>query len=246
MPYKDPEKERAARRTYRANHREHHNALERASAKRRRALAGPKRIGRPRLPITDEERKDRRKQSSAKQRAEHPTQIKQNHDRWRTKNYELERQRQLTTYSMQHPPKPKTTPEQRRLRRRDLARAAYAANPEHFRQKRKTRSALKRGAVMSDLSASQWNEIKAAYGYRCIYCGEQFPKNTRALHQDHLTALSRGGADTLHNIVPSCKPCNSRKYTNAAPIFVQPLLLTISPPKKRYQKHTESPASPTL
>lgn len=221
--------------------RERHNALERAAAKRRRALAGPKRRGRPPLPLTDEERQERRKQQAARKRIERAEQIKRNHALWRAKNRALELQRQRAAYARNHPPQPKPTPEQRRTRRQECARAVYAADPERFRQKRKARSALKRGAEISDLSAAQWNEIKAAYGYRCIYCGKQFTENTRALTQDHLTAVTKGGPDTVQNIVPSCKPCNSRKHTNPAPRLVQPLLLTIAPAKKHYSKKSTGP-----
>jgi 5-methylcytosine-specific restriction endonuclease McrA len=48
-------------------------------------------------------------------------------------------------------------------------------------------------------------EIFAAYGGTCAYC------DAPAEHLDHVVALSRGGADAVHNLLPSCAPCNMSK-----------------------------------
>lgn len=54
--------------------------------------------------------------------------------------------------------------------------------------------------------------------WKCFYCGEvdsAFRETASGkVHQlcvDHLTALSLGGANTLENVVPCCRRCNSRK-----------------------------------
>ncbi|MFJ9671105.1 HNH endonuclease [Streptomyces sp. NPDC101221] len=39
----------------------------------------------------------------------------------------------------------------------------------------------------------------------CCYCDRP------AEHLDHVTPISRGGADTLSNVVPACAPCNYAK-----------------------------------
>lgn len=67
--------------------------------------------------------------------------------------------------------------------------------------------------VLCDITPAQWEEIKTAYGRRCAYCGDQL----RALTQDHVIPLSKGGSHTASNIVPACKPCNSRKGTGKPP-----------------------------
>ena len=46
---------------------------------------------------------------------------------------------------------------------------------------------------------------------------------------DHLTPLSKGGSHTVSNIVPACRPCNSRKGVKEVLRPVQPLLITVSP-----------------
>lgn len=56
------------------------------------------------------------------------------------------------------------------------------------------------------LTLDQWEAIKAAYDYRCAYCGEVKP-----LTMDHVIPLTKGGGTTSDNIVPACKSCNSSK-----------------------------------
>jgi 5-methylcytosine-specific restriction endonuclease McrA len=55
----------------------------------------------------------------------------------------------------------------------------------------------------------QWQERLAEYNYCCAYCYKPFPVNE--LTVDHMQPISRGGTNTIDNLVPACKPCNSRK-----------------------------------
>jgi 5-methylcytosine-specific restriction endonuclease McrA len=125
---------------------------------------------------------------------------------------------------------------QHRERLRELFRQWYAKNIEGIRAREKLYKATRRSqfvayavkrraqqlnAPRNDLTADQWEAIKAAYGYRCIYCERPMQRLT----QDHLTPLSKGGSHTLHNVVPACQSCNSRKRNGKAPKLVQPLLL---------------------
>jgi len=52
-----------------------------------------------------------------------------------------------------------------------------------------------------------WEDIKAFYGYKCAYCG----RKTSHLTKDHIIAISKGGRDTMGNIVPACSTCNHKK-----------------------------------
>jgi 5-methylcytosine-specific restriction endonuclease McrA len=45
--------------------------------------------------------------------------------------------------------------------------------------------------------------------FRCQYCGARISMATGT--RDHVQPLSRGGADTLDNVVACCRPCNARK-----------------------------------
>ncbi|MFI2188009.1 HNH endonuclease [Streptomyces sioyaensis] len=47
--------------------------------------------------------------------------------------------------------------------------------------------------------------ILSRWRYACAYCG------AHATHLDHVTPLSKGGADVESNIVPACAPCNLSK-----------------------------------
>ena len=105
--------------------------------------------------------------------------------------------------------------------------AYYLAHPELFFARTRKRRALKYGAAVNDLTAAQWREIKAAYGYRCVYCG----KKPRKLEQEHITPLSKGGMHTASNVVPACLPCNRRKGAGEPLVPVQPLLCTIALPR---------------
>ena len=54
-------------------------------------------------------------------------------------------------------------------------------------------------------------QIKARDGFACVYCGATAESSGRALHLDHLTPRSHGGADVASNLVVACHSCNSRR-----------------------------------
>jgi hypothetical protein len=43
----------------------------------------------------------------------------------------------------------------------------------------------------------------------CLYCGERFRHSL--LSRDHVTPISKGGADCWSNVVTACKRCNNHK-----------------------------------
>jgi HNH endonuclease/Helix-turn-helix domain len=61
------------------------------------------------------------------------------------------------------------------------------------------------------LPASQWAELRATVferdGYSCVYCGYK----GSALECDHSIPLSRGGDNSIENLVTACRPCNLSK-----------------------------------
>lgn len=58
----------------------------------------------------------------------------------------------------------------------------------------------------SKISLYQWQVLQEKYDYRCFYCGKQ-----AKLTKDHVLPVSKGGEDTIDNIVPACLSCNRRK-----------------------------------
>lgn len=73
---------------------------------------------------------------------------------------------------------------------------------------------------VDDLTEVQWLAIKAAYRYRCAYCGKR-----KALTQDHIVPVSHGGEHTASNIVPACQSCNSSKGARLPRVSYQPHLI---------------------
>jgi 5-methylcytosine-specific restriction endonuclease McrA len=83
-------------------------------------------------------------------------------------------------------------------------RAYYASGRGHgYQHARKARIQGNGGRY----ARSEWAALCEKYGQKCLACGE-----TRPLSVDHIVPLSRGGPNTIDNIQPLCKPCNSRKH----------------------------------
>jgi len=111
------------------------------------------------------------------------------------------------TWRVQHPEQVKMNSREYRETHRDY-RAVHNAK----------RRALKAGCRANVFTGKEWGAMKAAYGYRCVYCQKKKP-----LTQDHVIPLAKGGLHDKANIVPACQSCNSRKNTREAPSY-QPVL----------------------
>ena len=116
-----------------------------------------------------------------------------------------------------------------RAERRTYLKAWHAANPDAKAAIDARHRARKSRSETNDLTAAQWRAIKQAFHNRCAYCGKQ----SQRLTQDHITPVSKGGAHSLHNVIPACQSCNSRKNVGPPLCAVQPLLLTIPSSKTK-------------
>ncbi len=99
-------------------------------------------------------------------------------------------------------------PEKRRAWRRAFAKTETGIRiaKDHMRNRR----ALKLNALVhgEPIVNEEWfKELKAQHNHRCYYCWE----SSVPLTMDHVIALNRGGKHIRSNMLPSCKPCNSRK-----------------------------------
>lgn len=101
-------------------------------------------------------------------------------------------------------------------------------HPEKNQLYKATRRARELAAPINDLTQAQWKAIKEAFDHRCAYCRRKMKRLT----MDHITPLSKGGSHTLHNVIPACQSCNSRKHTSGPLVPVQPLLLVFEDTKK--------------
>ncbi len=95
--------------------------------------------------------------------------------------------------------------------RRQVQRAydqAHPKSPERNVEYCNARRARKLNAP-GRFTGSEWEQLKADYGNRCLCCGRDDVK----LVADHVIPLARGGSDAIDNIQPLCFSCNSKKHT---------------------------------
>ena len=93
----------------------------------------------------------------------------------------------------------------------------YAANKEREAAYGRRRRALKLAAPGSH-TLEEVMALLEEQGRRCFYCGVDLEDG---YHVEHMTPLSRGGADSIDNIVIACETCNKRKGTKTAEEFLQ-------------------------
>jgi 5-methylcytosine-specific restriction endonuclease McrA len=75
-----------------------------------------------------------------------------------------------------------------------------------------------------------WSEFRDKcrdLGWKCYWCGCEL--NTKTSTQDHVLPISKGGSNWITNIVPACKPCNSKKR-DRIPQIVQKGIALCPPP----------------
>jgi 5-methylcytosine-specific restriction endonuclease McrA len=60
-------------------------------------------------------------------------------------------------------------------------------------------------------TAEEWNSVCEKYNHRCLCCGEREPDIK--LTVDHVIPISKGGINSIENIQPLCRSCNSKKST---------------------------------
>jgi 5-methylcytosine-specific restriction endonuclease McrA len=69
---------------------------------------------------------------------------------------------------------------------------------------------------------NNWTVRLDGFVNACAYC----LSTTKKLSADHVVAISKGGEHSIENIVPACKPCNSRKKDKGILTMVN---VTVSP-----------------
>lgn len=84
-------------------------------------------------------------------------------------------------------------------------------NRNHINEKSREYEFVRRARVVNaggSFSPSEWEEIKALYGNRCLCC----LRGDVQLCADHVVPIALGGSNTIDNIQPLCRSCNSRKH----------------------------------
>lgn len=121
--------------------------------------------------------------------------------RWRARHREVDRRAKRDQYRLDPRPVIKRN-------------KAYArAHPEVRLAIRHRRRANERRG--EGFTASAWLALVAKFRNRCAYCGVEGP-----LHADHRVPLSRGGSNSIDNILPACAPCNMSKHDRTESEFL--------------------------
>ncbi len=91
-----------------------------------------------------------------------------------------------------------------------------AANPERARAYVRLSGHRRRAAAGGEfIRVDDWEALLKKFKGCCAYCGAQSVR----IEADHRVPLSRGGKNTIANIVPACRPCNRRKWTKTEDEF---------------------------
>ena len=89
--------------------------------------------------------------------------------------------------------------------RRKEDRSRRRRRPEVFTHYKAIERARSRGAVGYH-SLAEWQAKLELFGHCCAYCG----RGGIELFRSRIVPPSRGGSNAIDNVVPSCRPCNSR------------------------------------
>lgn len=81
-------------------------------------------------------------------------------------------------------------------------------NPDKVANVQGNRRARK-AKCLGSFSFEEWTELCNRYDNKCLACGEKKP-----LSRDHVIPIALGGNNTIDNIQPLCRSCNSKKHTD--------------------------------
>jgi 5-methylcytosine-specific restriction endonuclease McrA len=94
-------------------------------------------------------------------------------------------------------------------------------HPDAVRRKRHNRRARIRGNG-GTYTLKELNDLFEKQEGFCFYCGELlYVSFDREVHVDHMIPLSRGGSNSIENIVLSCATCNLEKNTKTSDEYLK-------------------------
>lgn len=64
--------------------------------------------------------------------------------------------------------------------------------------------------------SASWKKLLRAYESTCLYCD----RYDQELTIDHIVAISKGGPDSIYNVVLACNDCNSNKQNLSIVDFI--------------------------
>jgi 5-methylcytosine-specific restriction endonuclease McrA len=95
-------------------------------------------------------------------------------------------------------------------KQRESNKKLYHRDIEKSRAKVRLKANRRRHAPGDGYTLEQENQLLSDYGNRCVYCNKKID-DRRYMTLDHVVALSRGGENSIENLVPACLSCNSSK-----------------------------------
>jgi 5-methylcytosine-specific restriction endonuclease McrA len=205
MPYRDPEKRRAAARE-----------ATRRWYQRNKERRGPARRQRDRERYADNRDSvlDAKRQRYASDAAFADAVRAQNRD-WYDRNRPKRRAYNLR-YRQEHG-------DELRAKERERNRRRYIENPgaqlDYYKQwrlrnlerarnyVRVSRNKRRAAAAGTHFTFQEWEALLVYHAGRCAYCG-----SAERIEADHRIPLHRGGSNAIDNILPACRHCNRRKH----------------------------------
>ncbi len=205
MPYRDPEKRRAAAR----------EAARRWQKRQGKEYAPRRRqLDRERYAANRETVLSAKRQRYATD-ASFADRIRAQNRDWYGRNREKRRAYDLR-YRLEHG-------DELRARDRDRNRRRYAKDPRarldyyktwRLRNLERARAYLRvsnnkrrASAAVEHFTFEDWEALLVEHAGRCAYCG-----SNERIEADHRTPLCRGGSNLIANILPACRHCNRRKH----------------------------------
>jgi len=205
MPYRDPEKRRAAAREATRRWRQRHG---KQYAPRRRQL------DRVRYAANRESLLSANRERYANDPA-YSDQIRARNRDWYARNREKRRAYNIR-YRQEHGDEVCAKQRERNRRRYTQdprARLDYykqwrLRNLERARNYVRVSGNRRRAAAAGEhFTFEEWEALLVEHAGRCAYCG-----SGERIEADHRTPLCRGGSNLIANILPACRHCNRRKH----------------------------------
>ncbi len=140
--------------------------------------------------------REKRLAHSKKYYAIHRREILENRAKYRVEHGEEMRKRSVENH-IRHRAK--------RLKYNAKYRLTHQAEHLQYALKRRYKEKLNKGKSYCDWA----RKLRSKKTFVCYWCGQRKP--VRLLHIDHIVPISKGGADCISNVVPSCAYCNLSK-----------------------------------
>jgi len=134
------------------------------------------------------------KERTRKYKEEHPEEYKLSKKKWRDNNHERQIEAQKK-YRKEHP------------EMMQASRLKWAVKNPDYPQRRQVRRNERIKSNGGEIDVQDWINLCSHYGNKCLCCGAENIEITL----DHVIPLSCGGTNTIDNVQPLCRVCNSRK-----------------------------------